>query len=130
MHVYTVHVRRPVLDPSRDIQFVAEGFSLFALLLPVVWALWHRLWWLAAAFFAVDVAVAFVLSASAVTPLVAAIVSLGLAVLIGIYANDLRRYALSLAGFCEEAVVTGNSRAQAERRFFDGDRALAAEALR
>ncbi len=130
MRIYTVHLRRPLLQPERDLQLVPEAFSWFAFLLPVVWALWHRLWLLAAALLALELALGALLTQLDLAPLVAGVISLGLALLVGLLANDLRRLSLDRAGYIEAAVVAGRDASEAERRFFDLEPRLAVEALR
>ena len=44
MRVYTVHMRRPALDPDADFRLVKEGFSWPAFFFSFLWALWSRLW--------------------------------------------------------------------------------------
>ena len=46
--VYTVHMRRPALDPGTRLRLVKEGFSWPAFFFSFVWALWSRLWLVAA----------------------------------------------------------------------------------
>jgi hypothetical protein len=130
MRLYTVHVRRPILDPGRDVQLVPEAFSWMAFLFAVPWALWHRLWLLAAALLLVEVGVAALWAELALSPLAEAIGSIGVSLVIGLFANDLRRFFLDRRGYVEAAVVGGDGAADAERRFFDLEPRLAAEALR
>jgi hypothetical protein len=127
MRVYTVHLRRQGLDPDRDIVLVKEGFSWPALLFSVLWALWYRLWWVALGFFALQVALSGAVALLGLDPLSEAAISLGLAVIIGFVANDLRRWTLRRQGFIEAAVVVADSRDAAERRFYDHNPQLAAE---
>ena len=47
MRVYTVHLRHRGLNPDNDIVLVSEGFCWGACVLSLIWALWHRMWWVA-----------------------------------------------------------------------------------
>ena len=127
MRVYTVHLRRQGLDPDQDIVLVKEGFCWPALFFSVLWALWCRLWWVALALLAVEVALAIAIALLGLDALSEAAVSLGLAAIIGFVANDLRRWTLGRQGFVEVAVVTAESKVAAERRFYDHNPHLAAE---
>lgn len=127
MRIYTVHLRREGLDPDRDIVLVKEGFCWPALLFSALWALWCRLWWVALGFFAVQVALTGAVTLLGLDPLSKAAISLGLAVIIGFVANDLRRWTLRRQGFVEAAVVVAGGRDEAERRFYDHNPQLAAE---
>ena len=127
MRVYTVHLRRQGLDPDRDIMLVKEGFSWPALLFSVLWALWCRLWWVALGLLALQVALGGAVALLGLDPLSEAAISLGFAVIVGLVANDLKRWTLRRQGFVEVAVVIAGDRDAAERRFYDHNPQLAAE---
>jgi hypothetical protein len=130
MRVYTVHMRRPALDPEADIRLVKEGFSWPAFFFSFVWALWCRLWLVAAGLLILEVAVGAVLSFLNDDWGTQAAVSLGTAVLIGVFANDLKRWTLFRRNYSEVAVVTGSGIDAAERRFWDQRPQLAADLVR
>jgi hypothetical protein len=130
MRVYTVHIRRPPLDPQRDIRLVKEGFSWPALLFSVFWALWHHLWLVAAGIFAAELALASILELLGADPATRAAVSVGFSVLLGVLGNDIRRWTLFRRGYLQVAVVTGDDRDTAERRFWDQRPTLAADLVR
>ena len=123
MRFYTVHLRRHGLDPDRDLVLVNEGFCWPAFLFSVVWALWHRLW-------LVTLITVFALVVLAFAVAVAGPAAAGLALIIGVVANDLRRWTLKRRGFVETGVVAGRDRDAAERRFLEGDPGLAADLRR
>ncbi len=125
MRIYTVHVRRHGLDPDRDLVLVKEGFSWPAFFFGGVWALAHRLWWVAIILFAVVLAVEAGLMALAIDSVSAFAVSLGLALVIGGLANDLRRRVLDRRGFAFAGVVAGDNRDHALRRYLESAPELA-----
>ena len=57
MVTYTVHERSDetgnITDRADKVLFVKEGFGWVALLFPVLWLLYHRLWLVLAGFIAV-----------------------------------------------------------------------------
>ena len=135
MRIYTVHVRpsRPAGDP--DVVLVAESFSWFALFLPVLYLLWHRLWLGLLAYAAVMAALAAMALFLELPELVKASIGLGVGVAVGASANDWRRWTLERQGYRLVAVAAGRGLAEAEHRFFanwraptprDGDPVLAA----
>jgi Protein of unknown function (DUF2628) len=130
MRVYTVHMRRPALDPEADFRLVKEGFSWPAFFFSFLWALWSRLWLVAAGLLALDLAANALLSLLDGNFWTQTALSLGLAILIGVFANDLKRWTLFRRGFLEVAVVTGNGIDAAERRFWDQRPQLAADLVR
>jgi hypothetical protein len=127
MRVYTVHLRRQGLDPDRDIMLVKEGFCWPALLFSVLWALWCRLWWVAAGFWVIEVALSGAVALLGLDPLSEVAISVGFAAIVGFVANDLKRWTLRRQGFVEVAVVIADGRDAAERRFYDHNPQLAAE---
>ncbi len=130
MRHYTVHLRRHGLDPDRDLVLVKEGFSWPAFIFSMLWALWHRLWLIAGLLLLVQVAVSLVFAVWTPDPVSAAAVSIGAALIFAYAANDLRRWALARQGFVDTAVVAADDRDGAERRFLDGEPALAADLRR
>jgi hypothetical protein len=115
MAIFTVHSRG---EPERDAVFVADGFSWAALLFTGFWALWHRMWIVAAIVFAVMVAGSYGgLALGAPDELITG-VNLALSLLLGAEAQDLRRWSLARRGFREIATVGGGNIEEAELRFF------------
>ena len=127
MQLFSVHLRRHGLDPDRDLVLVKEGFSWPAFFLPLLFALWHRLWLMAAAVGAVLLAFAGLDRLLAPDPLSAAAVSVGFSTVAGLLANDLLRRRLDRRGFAFEDVVSGRDRDEALRRFLDNAPELAAD---
>lgn len=46
MTTYSIYLppERPGTDPEREFRLLPDGGSLFALILPLVWLIWNRLW--------------------------------------------------------------------------------------
>lgn len=127
MKTFTVHLRRGGLDPDRDIAVIKEGLCWPALAVSVVWAVWHRLWLVALGFLAAEVGLSAVLGWLGADHKTELALSLGLAVVIGLVANDLRRWTLERHGFVERDVVAASDVDAAERRFYERHPHLAAE---
>mgnify|MGYP002279464945 CR=1 FL=1 len=98
---------------------IKEGFCWPAFFFSFLWALWNRLWLVAAGLFALELAVNGALGALGVGPVVQAAVSLGLAASIGLLANDLSRWTYARRGLEFIDVVAGGGQEDAERRFLD-----------
>ena len=130
MRVFTVHLRRPPLDPERDIQLVKEGFSWPAFLFTVLWALWCRLWLVAAGIVAAEVLLNLLLGLLGADPMTRSALSLAFSVALGVFGNDLKRWTLFRNNYLEVAVVTGDDPDAAERRFWDERPSLAADLVR
>ena len=130
MRLYTIHLRRHGLDPQGDLDVVKEGFCWPAFLFSVLWALWHRLWLIAIVLAAAEVLVAGALAGLGADAATQAVVSLGLALIVGFVANDARCWTLNRRDFVETTVVTGHDGDAALARFLEGEPALAAELSR
>ena len=129
MKIYTVHAR-PFWKVNEDdaadqsIALVREGFDWFALVFPLLWALWHRLWLVAAVFAVSAVVLNLAVTLLAVADLYVSLLSSGILIWIGFEANDLRRWSLRRSGWRELGIISGRNRNEAEWRFFDRQRTI------
>lgn len=130
MRVYTVHLRRPIADPERDVVLVKEGFCWPAFLFGALWALWNRLWLVAGVLICIEAGVNLALPKIGLDEYSTALIGLGLALLAGYLGNEARRWTLFRRGFLEVGVVTGETMDGAERRFWDQRPHLAADLVR
>lgn len=113
--LYTVHLGRD----DGELKLVREGFNWPAFLFSVPWALWHRMWLVALIFAAAQGLLGGGLLLAGLGQVSQAAASLGLAVLIGYGADELRRNALERRGYTFEDVVCADSLDMAERRVLD-----------
>ena len=130
MRIYTVHERPYWLVSEVDtadhpVTLVREGFSWFALGLPLIWALWHRLWLVALAMAIVAVAFNMAVALLELGDPYVSIIGAGLFLWIGFEANDLRRWLLRRNGWCDAGVVSGRDRDEAEWRYHVARRSAA-----
>jgi len=122
MAVYTAYL--PPDGNAGNARFVADRPSLLALVLPLVFLLWHRLWWPLVLY----VLVTILLMA------IGATVSEGLSAALGllpglflfVHGRDLVRENLLARGWRETAAISAASAAEAELRFFHHHAAPAA----
>jgi hypothetical protein len=103
-------------EPERAV-FIRDGFSVVGLVVPLLWLLWHRLWFLALAalaLLALAAALAFWLKFPAL--LIAAEIALALSV--ALEGATLRCKAARFAGWQDAAVIHAESAEEAEIRHF------------
>jgi hypothetical protein len=116
MRFYSVHAPPGQPDLKERFRFVKDGFSWPALLVPLPWLLWHRLW-LALVWYVV-----FVLVVAWAGRLGGEDLALYLAVIgtvfLALQANDVRRAALDRRGWEEVGTSFGKDIVEAEARFF------------
>jgi hypothetical protein len=118
MRIYAVYLkdhRAPVL--------VRDGFSFWALVFGPFWLLVHAAWIPAVLLVALEVLLRVILP-----PPVAGIAVLGLAVLVGLHAQDLRGWSLARRGWRLGAVVSGRGSDDAYARLLAEERDLWAAA--
>lgn len=118
LKVYTVHVRPADPGGAEDTVFVREGFSFWAFLFQVLWALYHRLWLVALGFLVIGVAGEVLSGLPGLPEGASFVIGLGIAVLIGAEANNLRRWTLRRRGYKHVDVVAAHDLDEAEIRYF------------
>ncbi len=120
MRIYTAHT-----CPHRPPVLVREGFSWGALVFGPIWLLGHRAW--IAGILAVCASIAIAVVSHGV---VAVVLMLALAWLLGLFGNDLRRWSLGRHGFVLVHVVAAGDVDTALARLLDRRPDLIADALR
>jgi hypothetical protein len=133
MRMYTVHLRRtadPLFTPDLDAVLVHEGFNWAAFLFTWLWALACGLWIVAAILLAADVVLALALAWIGLDGASVFWIMLAWHAVVGIVAEDLRRWTLRLRGYALADIVAGDDLGAAERRFFEHHPAMAKPAWR
>ncbi len=103
MRFYTVHRRIGEAEPV----LVPDGFAWAGFLFTLLWALWHRLWAVAAGILVLDLLAAAAVARFDLHGAAGPILSLALSLLVGLLGNDLRRWTLARRGYAETDVVSG-----------------------
>lgn len=119
LKIYTVH-NKPGSRVQEDMPlFIRDGFNIFAFVFTLFWALYHRLWKVAALVFAFNVGVGFMQEAGFISEASGVVLLLAAQIFMGLEGNDWRRAALQKRGYITEGIVTGDSLLRAEQRYFD-----------
>jgi hypothetical protein len=121
MRFYTIHVPRRPWSPEKTIaeaRAVKDGFSWPAFFFSFIWALWHRLWLAALALALIEIAIGMITDAIGLDPVTESVAALGLALIVGWIANDLRRARLARLSLAEAGVVVASSQEAALQRYF------------
>ena len=119
MNVYTVHLRQYDQGRENDIILIMEGFCWSASILSVIWTLWHRMWWVGLGLVGVVLVMYGIICALGMDALAACFFVIGMALLYGFLANDLRRWSLARVGFLENGVILGDNQDKALARLLD-----------
>jgi Protein of unknown function (DUF2628) len=120
MTIYAV-LAPPPLDgstrqtPERFV-FVKEGFSWLAFFVTIPWLIWRRMWLVLVVYLLLTAAL-LPLAEMTASPVSAAIFIL-FGILVGLEANNLRRWTLERRGYRFVGAAVGDSMVEAEYRFF------------
>ncbi len=126
MRLYTVHFHHRIIGADRDLVLIKEGFSWPAFFFSFLWALWHRLWLAALILFAASLGLGSAMVFVGLDQASQTAASLGLSVIVGFVANDIRRWELERRGFAPCGIVSGKGREAAERSFLEADPEISA----
>jgi hypothetical protein len=118
MASYTIHlppgVTRAEAASTGRLRLVRDGFSLFALILPLIWLLWNRLWLILLAWIAAVIGIEALARFAGEVP--ASIVAVLFALWFAVEARDLQRWTLARRGWQDAGVVVASHADEAERR--------------
>lgn len=129
MRMFTVHLpgdagsELPPAAVADRLVLVADGFSTFAFVLAPVWMLVNRLWLALAAYVVAMLVLELAFAAFGTHQLWQALIGLGVHLVIGLEADEIRRWNLARAGWRPVAVVAGRSEEDGEARFLERWRA-------
>jgi hypothetical protein len=123
MALYSIYEPAPATEDLSQrvdgIVFVKDGFNWPALFFPALWFLYHRLWIELLVFLAALIGMDALLSLSSFGEAMSLWCSIGLSLLVGLQANDLRERALARKGFARIGMIEARNRDEAEFRFFE-----------
>ena len=123
IRTYTVHEPidgpRDRLERGEQLVFVRDGFSWGAALLTPFWMLAHRLWLALLAYLAILICLEVILRLSGAPQQAATWAIVALHLLIGFEGDAIRRWTLRRRGYALVGSVSGRSRDECERRFFE-----------
>lgn len=117
--LYSVHINPSAPRPYETAEFVPEGFSFWAFVFGVMWALYHRLWVLAFILLCLNIALSGMAETMGFSMLSISVLQLGLQLMVGFQANDARRIALTKRGYIVADMVAAHTLLHAEQRFYD-----------
>ncbi|MGD1925806.1 MAG: hypothetical protein ACFB03_16695 [Paracoccaceae bacterium] len=107
--VYTIHHKQ-----GRDLEAVTDRFDIFALAVPLIWAIWHGLWLTLAALAAV-MGLAWLFA-----PAAPVLVMYAVGFVFAFEGGAVRRMELWLWGWQERGVVQAATPEGAEEQFLNG----------
>lgn len=115
---FTAHLRPFAREPDRGAVFVKDGFSWAAFVFLPIWALYHRLWWVAFGIVVAYAALILAVDLAGLDPIAEAALGIAFSLIVGFEANDWRRAELYRRGWIERGVALGRSLDEAELDWF------------
>ena len=101
----------------RDIAFVKDGFSWWAMLFPLFWSLFNRMWLVSLAYLSVIVALTLITEAFGAST--GGILSILATAFFALEAGHLRSWSLQRKNWQTAGIVAADNLQEAEIRFFD-----------
>ena len=119
LRIFSVHRRAAPAGADPDVVLVKEGFCWPALFIPLLWALYRRVWLGAFLYLALSIGLAGLGVGLGLGQMHEALLALGLNWIAALEANDWRRRVLAKLGYRETAAVVASTFQEAERRVFE-----------
>lgn len=119
MKIYTVHIKPEDAHAYEKPVFVREGMNIWAFLLPLLWALYEKLWWKAAMIFAIEILLMFMAKHHVQGEIGMLVIQLGFHFWVAQEGNDWIRAGLAKRGYITSDIVSGDSAVRAQQRYFD-----------
>lgn len=119
MKIFTVYNKDDLARPLENTIILKEGFSWNAAIFQPLWALYHKMWSLAAILLLLNLATRLLLSSGVISDNISAVIELTVFVIIGLCGNDWISENLMKNGYTMIGIVSGRDKIEAEQRFFD-----------
>ena len=121
LKLFTVHTKTSESGEVEDIQFVREGFNVWAFVFGImlIWPIVHRCWRLLMACILVWVSTELIAEFGLLEYASIGVIQFGGFFLIGLVANDELRRVLAKRGYVASDIAAGNSKVNAQLRYFD-----------
>ena len=117
---YVVMLNPSATEPMEELEFVREGFSFFAFLFTIFWALYHRCWHFAGVILLLNLLLVLLLQYSGfLTDDAVGVIQFGIQLWVGFEANNYLQNALRRRGYITYGVVSGENQTRAYQRFLD-----------
>lgn len=118
MKLYNIYLKKDSDNPIESIKVIQErGFHIWAGILHVVWALFNRMWFLAALLFIIMAAMAYVSTLNVIAYEAVVFMRLGFFAWVGFSANDWRCQKAEQDGYVLIDIVSAETIIQAQKKY-------------
>lgn len=119
MKIYTVYVNKSCADYLENARFIKEGFSLWAAVFHVFWAIFNRMWLCAAALIVVNICFFVLEKYGIMSANTLAILQTAFFFILGFEANDWKRADLEKKGWQQLDIIAAKNEQEAQARFYN-----------
>lgn len=119
MKFFAVYMKPDASDPLQTLTCVSSNFSFMASIFQGFWALYHRIWWLAAFLILLEIVLGIVRYHQMLDVMSLAVINLAIFAYVGFNASDWREAQLKHKGYTLMDVVVANNEMQAQARYLD-----------
>lgn len=119
MKFYAIYMKTQSEQPLETIDCVCARFSFMAGVFQGFWALYQRMWVVAALLFALEALMAFAKIQGVMGEVSLAVINLALLAYVGFSASDWREASLKRKGFQLMDVVVARNEMEAQQRYLD-----------
>lgn len=120
MVTYTIHIppegAARTAEGSEALVFVKDGFSWVALIIPMIWMIFRRMWWPLLGYLAAALVLQIAIVGAGLSEEAAFWALLLFALLFALEASSVRRWSLRRRGYQLYAVVSGHDRVDCETK--------------
>jgi hypothetical protein len=116
MTLYTV-LEPPDGQPDRVV-FIPEGFAWGGFVFTWIWALWNRMWVIAALLFAAFAGLSVAVGFAVINPAIGSLLQFGISVLFGFEARQLQFSSLKRTGYRSAGMIEASGLEAAELSYF------------
>ncbi|MCE3231869.1 MAG: hypothetical protein K0R98_126 [Rickettsiaceae bacterium] len=120
MKIYTIHIDKNNPEYLERAEFIQEGFSLWAAVFLVFWAIFHRMWLCAAALIVANICFITMENSGIINHSVSLVLQLGFIAYVGFEANNWYRRSLERKGYEFYEIIAAKNIEEAKYKFFTG----------
>ena len=116
MNIYTIYTQDNQEDSDPII--IKQGFSLIAAIFNIFWAVYHRMWLMAAITLGAS-AIPMLFQGNETYSVISSVCKIAIGITFGFMATEMREYTASARGFELTDIVSARNEAEAEMKFFE-----------
>ena len=119
MKFFAIYMKTDANAPLETVTCISSRFSFMAGIFQGFWALYHRIWWLAALLISIEILLGYARSEQIIATNALAIINMALFAIVGFSASDWQEANLKHKSYTFMDVVIARNDMEAKARFLD-----------